>query len=81
MGANSTRFIPPASGVSETMGVLEAARCSCLTCSVSCQGLLNRGSSKHGKARRASVGSNWVYTYQGGFCPSRNWNTPALLEF
>src|SRR5271157_301894 len=62
------------------MALLDAARCSCLTCSVSCHGALNRGSSKHGKARRASVGSNCVYTYQGGFCPSRNWNTPALLE-
>ncbi len=33
------------------------------TCSVNCQGILNPGSSKHGEARRASIGSNCVYRW------------------
>ena len=37
------------------------------TSRVSCQGILKEGSSKQGKARRASVASNWVKMYQSPF--------------
>ena len=38
--------------------------CAAGTISVSCQGILNEGSSQHGKASRASTASNCVKAYQ-----------------
>ena len=45
------------------------------TCSVSCHGTLNPGSSKHGNARRAKIDSNWLKTYQSSpsRCRKRPW--------
>ena len=45
-------------------GVFETAIAPFGTWIVSCHGTLNDGSSKHGNARRASIASNWVKTYQ-----------------
>ena len=50
-------------GVSDTTLPLEIAVSPRSTVSVSANVALNAGSSKHGKARRASVDSNWVTAY------------------
>src|SRR3989442_5924595 len=71
------RFMPPASSRSETIDVFENAKCSFLTRAVSCHGTLKDGSSKQGKAWRASVGSNCVNAYHSS--PSFMRNSPALL--
>ena len=55
--------MPSGSFDSDCTGVFDSARSSLGTCSVSCHGTLKLGSSKQGNARRASVGSNWLYTY------------------
>ena len=59
----TTVFDAPA-GVSLSTGVLETARLAAGTMRVSWYGILNEGSSQQGKARRASVASNWVNAYQ-----------------
>ena len=62
VSSKRTAFIPPGSAVSAATGVLESAVSPSRTWSVSCQGTLYEGSSKQGKARRASMLSNWVKT-------------------
>ncbi len=47
---------------------------------VSCQGVLKAGSSKHGNARRASIASNWVKTYQSLPSFSRKTASAPLLS-
>ncbi len=46
--------------VSDAIGVLEIATSLASTRKVSCHGILKAGSSKQGKARRASTFSNWL---------------------
>ena len=52
--------MPPGSSVSRTTGALPSATWSFLTWNVSFHGTLYAGSSKHGNARRASIGSKNV---------------------
>ena len=56
--------LPPAAGVSRSIGVLLTARSAEGTVSVNCHGCLNSGSSQQGKQRRASVASNCVAASQ-----------------
>ena len=58
--AKRTVFAPPSAGVSLTICVLEMATRSEGTTSVTSKVALTAGSSQQGKARRASVASNWV---------------------
>src|SRR5688572_16628540 len=62
--------MPPCSGVSRIEGAFASATWSCRTWNVSCHGTLYAGSSKHGNARRASIGWKNVYAYQSA--PSRS---------
>src|SRR5262245_5851812 len=63
VSAKRTTLVSP-SVDSLAIGVFEAATRARGTRRVTVQGVLNEGSSKHGKARRASISSNWVKTYQ-----------------
>ncbi len=64
VAAKRTAFMPSPASVSDTIGVFATATSDRGTRSVSCQGTLKPGSSKHGKARRAERGSNCVIAYQ-----------------
>src|SRR5262245_43240283 len=59
---NVTRRLRP-EVVSEAIGMFETARCSFGTTSVTSQGILNSGSSQHGKASRALAASSCVKRY------------------
>jgi hypothetical protein len=61
VAANATRVEPP-SDVVFAAAPLEMATFPLGTTRVTSNGVLKEGSSKHGKARRASTGSNWVNT-------------------
>ena len=61
---NRTSFIPSPAAVSFATGVLDTAVRVTGTRRVSSQGIFAAGSSTQGKARRASVSSNWVKEYQ-----------------
>ena len=78
VAANSTRFLPPGSGVSAACGEFATATSCAGTSSVSCHGTLLSGSSKHGNARRAYTASNCVYTYDAS--PTFCLNAPAVLS-
>src|SRR5262245_31900793 len=67
--AKRTTLVSP-SVASKVIGVFEAAWSARGTRRVKVHGVLNDGSSKHGKLQRASVSSNWVKTYQSSplFC-------------
>jgi hypothetical protein len=58
--AKSTCFVPPGSSRSETTGAFASATSAFGAWSESFQGTLYDGSSKHGNARRASMGSKNV---------------------
>ena len=60
VGANRTRTRPSPSGSRSVSAVLDTASRPSATTSVVAKVALNAGSSKQGKARRASVDSNWV---------------------
>ncbi len=57
---NRTRRRPPPAGSSLATDALDRAVRSSSTTRVTAKTALNSGSSQHGKARRASAGSNWV---------------------
>jgi len=61
--ANFTSFHPPGSSVSEICAPLEKALSASFTRIEMSQGILKKGSSKHGNARRASMGVKVVYAY------------------
>ena len=60
--ANVTRRRPSAAGSSRSTRAFDAATASAGTTSVTSHGVLNDGSSKHGKLLRAASGSNCVVT-------------------
>lgn len=60
VGAKRTRRRPPAAAALACSGAFEIATSPAGTVSVTSNGVLNRGSSKHGNARRASTASNCV---------------------
>ncbi len=60
VSANRTDFRPGPGTASSTTGVLETAWYSSEKTSVTSKVAFFAGSSQQGKARRASVGSNWV---------------------
>ena len=60
VSAKTTRSVPSSSCVRETSAPLDTARRPSGTTSVTPNEAFMSGSSKHGKARRASVDWNWV---------------------
>ena len=61
--------------VTEVSGALLTAICPGLVRRVTVNGTLKPGSSKPGKAARASIDSNWVQLYQSS--PTLTRNMPA----
>ena len=60
VSANTTRSVPSPTGVRDISAPLDTASRFESTTSVTPNVALRSGSSKHGKARRASVDWNWV---------------------
>ena len=60
VSTNATRSVPLPSGVREAWAPLDTASRSSETISDTPNVAFRSGSSKHGKARRASVDWNWV---------------------
>ena len=60
MSAKRTTRVPSGPASSESTAALDTVVSSAGTWSVMAKTALQSGSSQHGKARRASVASNWV---------------------
>ena len=69
VSAKRTRRAPSGNGDCDSSGALETASRPEGTSRVTLKTALRSGSSKHGKARRASVASNWVV--------ARVWSRPV----
>ena len=68
----------PPTDPTDTSGALLTAVCPVGVRKVTAKGVLKPGSSKQGKAERASIDSNWLQPYQSG--PTLTRNRPEALS-